>query len=430
MKIIEIPYKPRPQQLDLHNALGKHRFCVAVMHRRAGKTIFALNHSIKLALTYKLKNFRGAFFSPTRVQSKLVAWDALKEFSRKIPGIKFNETELRADFPTGGRIQLFGAENVDAARGQYFDFVVCDEYAQMDARMFPEVIRPAMSDRAPHSRVLFIGTPQGMNSFYDLYEQAKTDGEWYTCVHKASQTGLVDAGELAAAKKMMTDDQYQQEFECSWTANISGSVYGKILEKMDNEKRLGRFPYDPGYPVDVVFDLGISDATTVLYTQQIGRALFVIDCYTNNNQSLDHYADVIRKSDYNIRNYIMPHDIEHREMSTGHTRKEYAMSMGMRPIKVCPKLPIEDGLHAGQILLAKSYIDRERCKPFIDAMRWYHRKWIEKQKIFSKPVHDHSSHFADAWRTTAVALQELDLENSRPPQRFAEGVNYNPLGRN
>ena len=67
-----------------------------------------------------------------------------------------------------------------------------------------------------------------------------------TCVHKASETGLVDAGELAAAKKMMTDDQYQQEFECSRTANISGSVYGKILEKMDNEKRLGRYPYDPG----------------------------------------------------------------------------------------------------------------------------------------------------------------------------------------
>ena len=54
--------------------------------------------------------------------------------------MKFNETELRADFPNNSRITLFGAENPDSARGQYFDFVVCDEYAQMDSRMFPEVI--------------------------------------------------------------------------------------------------------------------------------------------------------------------------------------------------------------------------------------------------------------------------------------------------
>tara|TARA_B100000700_G_C15016821_1_gene843708 strand:- start:182 stop:1477 length:1296 start_codon:yes stop_codon:yes gene_type:complete len=426
MKEIKIPYTPRPQQRMLHSKLEQFRFAVAVMHRRAGKTVFAINHLIKLALTSKKRNFRGAFFSPTRVQSKLVAWDYLKEFSRKIPGTKFNETELRADFVTGGRITLFGAENPDAARGQYFDFVVCDEYAQMDSRMFAEIIRPAISDRL--GSCLFIGTPQGMgNNFYDLFEEAKSLPEWFTCTFKASETGLVPKEELESAKKLMTEDQYEQEFECSWTANISGSVYGKIIEQMEDEKRISNFPYDPGYPVDVYFDLGISDQTVILFTQQIGRALFVIDCYSNNNQSLDHYADYIRKTNYNIRNYIFPHDIEQRELSTGHSRKEYAFSMGMRPLKVCPKLPIEDGIHAGQILLAKSFIDRSSCKPFLDAMKWYHRKWLDKQRVFSKPVHDFSSHYADAWRTTAVAIRELDMNENRRLEKFADGTNYNPL---
>ena len=116
MKIIKIPYTPRPQQKMLHQKLEEFRFAVAVMHRRAGKTVFAINHLIKLALTSKKKNFRGVFFSPTRVQAKLIAWDYLKEFSRKIPGMKYNETELRADFPTGGRVTLFGSENPDASR--------------------------------------------------------------------------------------------------------------------------------------------------------------------------------------------------------------------------------------------------------------------------------------------------------------------------
>ena len=74
MKIIKIPYTPRPQQRMLHEKLSKYRFSVIVMHRRAGKTVWAINHLIKLALTSGKKNFRGAFFSPTRVQSKLIGW--------------------------------------------------------------------------------------------------------------------------------------------------------------------------------------------------------------------------------------------------------------------------------------------------------------------------------------------------------------------
>ena len=425
MKIIKIPYTPRPQQKMLHDKLKTYRFAVAVWHRRAGKSIFACNHLIKEALTSEKKNFRGAIFAPTRVQVKLLAWDAIKEYTRMIPGMRYNETELRADFPNRSRIQLFGAENPDSARGQYFDFVVCDEYAQMDSRMFAEVIRPAIADRLGKS--LFIGTPAGMNLFYDLYEEAKSNSEWFTCLFKASETGLVPKSELESARKLMTDDQYMQEFECSWTANISGSVYGKIIQKMEDEKKISHFPYDPGYETTVFFDLGLSDQTCLLFTQQIGRALIVFDCYNNSNQSLDHYADYIKKTGYNIKNYVFPHDIEQRELSTGHSRKEYAYSMGMRPIKVCPKLSIEDGIHAGQILLAKSYIDRSSCKKFLDAMKWYHRKWLDKQRVFSKPVHDHSSHYADAWRTCAVAINELDLNQNRRLEKFATGTNYNPL---
>ena len=30
---------------------------------------------------------------------------------------------------------------------------------------------------------------------------------------------------------MMTHDQYMQEFECSWNANVPGAIYGKELEE-------------------------------------------------------------------------------------------------------------------------------------------------------------------------------------------------------
>ena len=79
MQVIKIPYSPRPQQKVLHDALQKYRFAVCVMHRRGGKTIFSINHLIKEALTTKYKDFRGAFFCPTRVQAKQVAWDYVKD---------------------------------------------------------------------------------------------------------------------------------------------------------------------------------------------------------------------------------------------------------------------------------------------------------------------------------------------------------------
>ena len=426
MQVIKIPYSPRTQQRVLHEALQKYRFAVCVMHRRGGKTIFSINHLIKEALTTQHKDFRGAFFCPTRVQAKQVAWDYVKEYSRMIPGMKYNETELRADFPNGARISLFGSENIDAARGLRLDLVVNDEYAQMDSRMFSEVQRPAIADR--QGKVIFIGTPNGMDAFYHLYEDAKSNPEWFTCLFKASDTKLLPQEELDSAKKLMTEDQYQQEFEVSFTANRSGAIYSKFIEKMEEEKRIGLYPYDVGFPVDVYFDLGISDKTCLLFTQTIGRGLFVIDCYDNSNYGLDHYAAVIKDKNYFIRNYIFPHDVAVREMSTGHSRQEYAYQLGMRPIKICPKLPIEDGLHSGQMLLSKTYIDREKCKPFLDAMKWYHRKFMDKDKTYSRPVHDWSSHYADCWRYVAVAHQELDLNQLRPPQKVAAGLNYNPLG--
>ena len=424
-KLISIPYSPRPQQQELHEALSKYRFGVCVMHRRGGKSTFGVNHLIMLALTTKRENFRGAMFAPTRVQIKLISWDMIKHYTRVIPGMKYNETELRADFPNGSRIQLFGAENPDSARGQFFDFVFCDEYAQMDERMFPEIIRPAIADRK--GGVCFIGTPNGMDAFYDLHEKAKVFSEWYTVTWKVSETKLVDKKELDQMQKLMTPDQYLQEMECSWMANRSGAIFAKFVQEIEEKKHITRVPYDPGYPVDVYFDLGISDKCCLIFMQQIGRSFNIIDCYQNNNEGLDHYAQVIRERDYFYRNFIFPHDIETREMSTGKSRKEYAYSLGLRPVKVCPKLPKEDQIHAAQLFLSKCWFDAENSKPLLDSLKWYHRKYLDKQRTYSKPVHDWSSHFADAWMTAAIATQELNLNDSRPKQ-FSADNNYNPLG--
>ena len=142
MAEVVIPYKPRELQALLHDRL--ERFNVLVCHRRFGKTVFAINEMIRLALTVDKDRPRAAYMCPLFKQAKQVAWDMVKHYSRVIPGVIFNESELRADYPNGGRLQLFGADNADALRGIYLDGVVLDEYAQMSPRAWSEVLRPAL----------------------------------------------------------------------------------------------------------------------------------------------------------------------------------------------------------------------------------------------------------------------------------------------
>ena len=195
-------------------------------------------------------NPRFAYMAPTYRQAKNVAWDYIKQFAGKIPNVKFHETELRCDLPNGARISLLGAENPDSLRGIYLDGCVMDEVADMPENVFPEVLRPALSDRKGFC--IFVGTPKGHNAFYDYYEQATGSDDWLAAVYKASQTGLLDDEELEAAKRMMTHDQYMQEFECSWNANVPGAIYGADLEKIATAGQITKVPYDPTAKIHII----------------------------------------------------------------------------------------------------------------------------------------------------------------------------------
>ena len=74
---------------------------------------------------------RAAYIAPLYRQAKTVAWEYVKQFTQTIPGMKYNESELRADFPNGARITLYGGDNPHSLRGIYLDAVVMDEVAQM-----------------------------------------------------------------------------------------------------------------------------------------------------------------------------------------------------------------------------------------------------------------------------------------------------------
>lgn len=414
---VKIPYTPRELQQNLHNQLDNYRFAVLACHRRFGKTVCMLNHLIRAALQNDMVNPRYAYIAPTYKQAKSIAWDYMKMFAGPIPTTRFNETELRCDLPNGARITLLSSENPDALRGLALDGVVIDEVAQIEPKLWNEIIRPALSDRKGFAYM--IGTPAGMsNLFYELYQQALADPKWYTYTAAATDTKIIDQEELDAAKKAMGDTKYRQEFECDWIANIEGSIYGNIMKELEDKQNITLMEYDPTLLVNTVWDIGVGDSTAIIFYQKHGNSIKIIDFYENRREGLPHYIQVIKEKDYIYDKHFAPHDIDVQEFSSGKTRRDVAYQLGIN-FKILPKLPLEDGIHSLKMVLPRCYFNLDKSKKLIDALKHYHRKYNEKMRMFNnKPVHDWSSHACDAMRYMAISINDYE-EKSKINQTIA-----------
>lgn len=391
-------------------------------HRRFGKTVLAVNELIDRALRCKLERPRYAYVAPYRNQAKQISWDYLQAHLRPIPGVQFNQAELRADLPNGARITVYGADNPDSLRGIYLDGVVFDEFAQMPQRLWSEILRPALADRKGWA--VWIGTPMGRNAFWEIYEYARTtdDPEWFAALYRASETGVVDAEELASARREMADDdRYEQEFECSFQAAIIGSYYGPQMQAAEMAKRVTRVPYEPHVKVITAWDLGIGDSTAIWFCQQVGKEVRLIDYYEASGVGLEHYARMLQERGYVYGEHLLPHDVRVKELGTGVSRLETLDKLGLRNVRVVADIGLEDGISAVRGLLPRCWFDEDKTKLGRNALAQYRREYDDKLKAFkNRPLHDFCSHPADAMRYLAVGLRD-DVDDWSKPLKIDTG---------
>jgi phage terminase large subunit len=290
----------------------------------------------------------------------------------------------------------------------------------MRPRVWPEVIRPALADRLGWAIVM--GTPNGRNEFWKIYDEATRDPAWFAEMFKASDTGIVAPEELDAARKIMSPEQYEQEFECSFQAAVIGSYYGKLLTDAERENRITRVPYDPAVPVHTSWDLGIGDSTAIWFIQQVGVEKRAIDYYESSGVGLDHYVKVLRDKPYIYGDTILPHDAEARELGTGKSRVETLDSMGVRNVRVLPRGSVEDRINAVRMALPTFWFDAEKCGPRgLEALRQYRREYDDRLRDFrNRPLHDWSSHGADAFGHGCEGLQARVEGTFKPPKATGE----------
>jgi len=417
-KRVIIPYAPRQAFQSYHNRT--QRWSVGVAHRRAGKTVATVNELVKATILNPLPSPRSAYIAPLFNQAKDVAWSYLKHYARPMLAKPPNESELYVELLNGGRIRLYGADNPDRLRGLYLDDVVLDEYADMHPAVWGEVIRPLLADRL--GRATFIGTPKGRNAFFDIYSRAQVDPEWHHFMLKASQTEIVPQAELDSARKDMTPEQYEQEFECSFEAAILGAYYGREVAEAERTGRIRSIEVDPHVPVQTAWDLGHSDSTAIWFFQMVGPQLHVIDFYENHGQQLPHYAAVLASKGYTYGEHWFPQDVRATVLGMDRTRVETLIGLNIKP-RVVMDHKVMDGINAGRVMFDRVWFDGDRCKDGLEALRQYRADYDEKKRAFrDAPRHDWASHPADAFRYMAMAWREVAKPVEPAPHVQPKGI--------
>ena len=345
-----------------------------------------------------------AYIAPYRSQAKSVAWDYLKHFAA--PVLKSsNEAELTVELVTGAKIRLFGADNADAMRGLGFSGVFMDEYGDFRPSVWGNVIRPTLSDK--QGWAVFAGTPKGKNQFWQIYDQAsRSNGEWFCLKLTASESGLLPATELNAARAQISEDQYLQEYECSFEASILGAYYGTDLRQAEDDGRITNVPYDPHIPVHTAWDLGYRDDTAIWWYQVIRNEIHLIDFFAISGANIEEIAKIIKEKPYKYGKHQLPHDARAKTLAAQGKSviEQLAEHLGIQNMAIVPDLGVQDGIQAVRQCLPMCWFDKTKCAEGLEALRQYQREYDEDKKAFrSSPRHDWTSHPSDAFRMMAVA---------------------------
>lgn len=393
---VTIPYAPRVHILPIHNSTKRFQFVVA--HRRAGKTVGLVNHTIRKALenTRQIPPPRYAYIGPSFAQAKDLVWGYYKHYTAPLD-VKFSEGELNLVLPNMAKVSLYGgASAYERMRGLYFDGAVLDEFPMLNPAAWTSVVRPCLADYKGWAVVS--GTSNGDDHFHELKIRAERESDqWDVHVIPVTGTTALDPDEVKEMTRDMSAAEYAREMLCDFNAPIEGAYFAEIINQIKLDGRVTGVPWQPDAPVFTWWDLGIDDDTAIWCVQRVGRELHVIDFISNSGQPLEYYANVLLSRGYTFGGHILPHDVKVRELGTGKSRYEVLMAL-LGNVIVCPFHRVEDGIDAVRSTLRLCWFDEKKTSAGLSALSNYHKN------ANGRPEHNWASHPSDAFRTGSVAL--------------------------
>lgn len=432
-------FVPRDYQLPLLQKLdGGRKRAFVVWPRRHGKDLTAAHYEAKTA--WEKVGVYWHFF-PTLEWGRRALWEAFTPDGRRtlewvFPGFtdpdregsivaRKNEQQMFLELKNGSIWRIMGTDKIESVGAGPIG-VVWSEYALGKPKAW-NLVRPMLRENGGWS--LFITTPRGNNHAKKLYDDARRSG-WYTDHKTVYETGQTFHSELKTEKigpdEMMAEERHsgmpealiRQEYLCDWTAANVGAVFGDLVPE----------PEDFEHPSDGVYtswDLGVSDATSIWFWRLHAEGIEFIDHIEATGKPFSYFADEVNGRGYNIVRHYLPHDARHRTAVTMVTYQDAANDEWPGLVVIVPGISKADGIQAGRWLLQrKGTRFHTRCADGIEALKAYHYEWDEDRKTLARePLHDWSSHPADAFRyaaTVARITHIIDKPRAPPPDEAAQ----------
>lgn len=410
-------WKPRAHQRDAWSFLEKGgKRAIEIWHRRSGKDEVCLAWAC-VAAHLKVGNYWHML--PEASQARKAIWEAIdahrhvKRIDSAFPKILRKNTrnsDMLIEFKNGSTWQVIGSDNYDSLVGSTPQGIVFSEWALADPQSWA-YLKPILEENGGWA--LFITTSRGPNHAKRMYETARRSDDWHASVLTAKDTGLLDDVSLARIRREYVEDfgevvgeaMFEQEYMCSFEAAILGAVYGAEMRKAREAGRITEVPYDSAHPVETWWDLGYRDSTAIWFIQRVGAKLCAIDYYENNLAGLAHYAETLQGRGYVYSRHLVPHDAAKGEIGTGSSLVDQGSKLGLK-LEKQPLSPLMAGINRTRPIIERMWFDAKKCERGIDALTNYRYEWNESRHTMSPtPLHDWSSHGADALRTGAAAKE-------------------------
>lgn len=419
-----MPYnwEPRSYQLPAFRYLqggGKH--AELIWHRRSGKDEVALHFTATQAFT-KVATYWHML--PQAAQAKKAIWKAINPHTGKKrideafpPALrkKTNDQEMFIEFKNGSTWQVVGSDNYNSLVGSPPAGVIYSEWALANPAA-KAYLRPVMMENDGWQ--MFITTPRGKNHAYKTFSAAKANPEAFAQILTVADTKILTPEKLAKEKQAYIDDYgedqgtafFTQEYWCDFNAAVLGAFYGKEMADAEAQGRIRQVKYDPKYPVHTAWDIGKTDDTSIWFFQVKPNGVYLIDFESHSGQDVDFYVELLKKKDFEIETLYLPHDARAVRLGMKRTVEEQFRDAGFR-VNVLARQSVQDGIQAARKTMKVCCWDDDNCYAGIEALKMYRREWDQDKRCFNdKPVHDWTSHPADAFRYLSMAWKEIEVE--------------------
>jgi|SRR5215831_16264196 len=206
----------------------------------------------------------------------------------------------------------------------------------------------------------------------------------------------------------LTDpDEYEHTWNGSCISLLQSAIYANELRQVDREERIQKVPYDRSRPVDCAWDLGYGDMTAIWMYQSTTFEYRLIDYLEDRARPLQWYLQAMQQKGYLFGTDFLPWDIGTHAAQMGSGRSiEELMRLAGRKVRIIPKLSVSDGIAAARTIFPQCWFDRERCEAGLRALRHYRYGEVKTLNHSTRePLHDKSSHGADAFRYFAVTAK-------------------------